>query len=273
MPRKKQVVQQKHRQKSYGTVESAKPLDLKPKGAFKVFHNYKLFAAIGVIVMVGSFGFGAFVHNSGGSTTNTVRGTGVVHTTPEAGQTSTTGASSTVKQYSAAPPMTIDVNKTYTALIKTDKGDLTVQLLPKDAPDAVNNFVFLANDHYYDGNTFFRVIADGSGKVQFVQSGDPTGSGSGGPGYTLPFGSPSSLFDSTAGVLAMAKADSADQPNNGSQFFITTTKLPTFDGKWTAFGKVTQGLDLLAKLAPRDPLAQQNPAPGARITSIQIQVS
>jgi cyclophilin family peptidyl-prolyl cis-trans isomerase len=273
MPRKKQVVQQKRRQKLYGAGESAAPLDLKPKGAFKFFHNYKLFAIIGTIVMVGSFGFGAFVQQNGGSSSNTVRGTGVIKTTPEAGQTSTTGAASNVKQYSAAPPMTIDPNKNYTALIKTDKGDVTVQLLAKDAPAAVNNFVFLANDHYYDGNTFFRVIADDKGQVQFVQSGDPTGNGTGGPGYTLPFANPSKLFDSTAGVLAMAKQDAADQPNNGSQFFITTTKQPTFDGKWTAFGKVTQGLDVLAKLQPRNPLTQLNPPPGARITSIQIQTS
>src|SRR6185437_10290854 len=252
---------------------SAAPLDLKPKGAFKIFHNYKLFAIIGTIVMVGSFGFGAFVHQNGGTTNNSVKGAGPIRTTPEAGQTSTTGAASTVKQYSAAPPMTIDPNKNYTAVIKTDKGDLTVQLLAKDAPDAVNNFVFLANDHYYDGNTFFRVIADPAGHVQIVQSGDPTGNGSGGPGYTLPFDHASDLFGSSAGILAMAKPQEADQPNNGSQFFITTTKQPTFDGKWTAFGKVTGGLDLLTKLQPRDPLTQQNPPPGSRIKSIQILTS
>ncbi|MBF6600100.1 MAG: peptidylprolyl isomerase [Dehalococcoidia bacterium] len=272
MPRKRLVVQRKRRQKSYGAGDSAAPLDLKPKGAFRFFHNYKLFAIIGAIIMVGSFGFGAFLNNNG-SRDNSIRGTGVVRTTPEAGATSTTGASSNVKQYTAAPPMTIDPSKTYTAIIKTDKGDLTVQLLARDAPEAVNNFVFLAKDRYYDGNTFFRVIADAQGKVQFVQAGDPTGNGTGGPGYTLPFSAPSNLFDSTAGVLAMARPDSANQPNNGSQFFITTAKLPTFDGKWTAFGKVTQGLDILTKLQPRNPVTQQNPPPGARITGIQILTS
>jgi cyclophilin family peptidyl-prolyl cis-trans isomerase len=272
MPRKKQIVQRKRRQKRYREGESAAPLDLRPKGAFRFFHNYRLFAVIGVIVMIGSFGFSAFFKNGSNSSTSSPRGTGVTRTTPEAGSTPTTGEAS-VKQYSAAPAMTIDPNKTYTAVIKTDQGDVKIDLLAKDAPETVNNFVFLAQQKFYDGTTFYRVIADAEGKVHFVQAGDPSGTGTGGPGYTLPVEAPSSLFDSTAGVLAMAKPQSADQPNNGSQFFITTTEEPTFDGKYTAFGKVTEGLDLLAKLQPRDPQLQQDPAPGVKIESIEIQTS
>jgi cyclophilin family peptidyl-prolyl cis-trans isomerase len=273
MPRKKQIVQRKRRQKTYREGESAAPLDLKPKGAFRFFHNYRLFAVIGIIVMVGSFGFGAFLKNGGNSSNPSPRGSGVTRTTPEAGATPGATAAAAAKQYSAAPPMTIDPSKTYTAVIKTDQGDVKVDLLAKDAPETVNNFVFLAQQKFYDGTTFFRVIADGSGNVHFVQAGDPSGTGTGGPGYTLPVETPSNLFESTAGVLAMAKPQSADQPNNGSQFFITTTQEPTFDGKYTAFGKVTQGLDLLAKLQPRDPQLQQDPAPGVKIESIEIQTS
>ena len=271
MPRKKQIVQRKRRQKGYREGESAAPLDLRPKGAFRFFHNYKLFAIIGAVVMIGSFGFSAFLKNGGTTSNSSPRGTGVIRTTPEAGSTAT--ANQAAKQYTAAPPMTIDPAKTYTAVIKTDQGDVKIDLLAKDAPETVNNFVFLAQQKFYDGTTFYRVIADADGKVHFVQAGDPSGTGTGGPGYTLPVEASSNLFDSTAGVLAMAKPQSADQPNNGSQFFITTTEEPTFDGKYTAFGKVTQGLDLLAKLQPRDPQLQQDPAPGVKIESIEIQTS
>ncbi len=274
MPRKKQLVQRKRRTKVYREGDSAAPLDLRPKGFFRVFHNYKLFAIIGAVVMIGSIGFTALLRNNTTATTSP-RGPSVIRTTPEAGATSTTGAASTIKQYSAAPPLSIDPNKTYTAVIKTDRGDVKVDLFPKQAPDAVNNFVFLAQQGFYDGVTFFRVIADKNGTVHFVQAGDPTGLGTGGPGYTLPIEPTPTLASSFdgAGVLAMARPPAADQPNNGSQFFITTTPEPTFDGKYTVFGKVTSGLDVLSKLPPRDPLAQQNPPPGIRINSIAIQVS
>src|SRR5574340_453450 len=141
MPRKKQIVQRKRRQKTYREGESAAPLDLKPKGAFRVFHNYRLFAVIGIIVMIGSFGFSAFLKNGGSSSNNSPRGTGLTRPTPEAGATPGSTAAA-AKQYTAAPPMTIDPNKTYTAVIKTDQGDVKVDLLAKDAPETVNNFVF-----------------------------------------------------------------------------------------------------------------------------------
>ena len=271
MPRKKQLVQRKRRTKVYREGESAAPLDLRPKGFFRVFHNYKLFAVIGAVVMIGSIGFTALLRNNT-PTSSSPRGQPVIRTTPEAGATSTTGAASEIKQYAAPPPMSIDLNKTYTAVIKTDKGDVKVELFPKQAPELVNNFVFLAQQGFYNGNTFYRVIADKQGTVHFVQAGDPTGLGTGGPGYTLPSEPTPTLassFDS-AGVLAAARPPGAGQPNNGSQFFITTTPEPTFDGQYTVFGKVLSGLDVLSKLPPRDPLAQQNPPAGTRITGISI---
>lgn len=273
MPRKKQVVQRKRRQKTYATGESAAPLDLTPKGAFRVFHNYRLFAVIGTLVMIAGLGItSAFLRGSNGTPSNvSPRGQGVVRTTPEAGSTATSSQSN-VKQYSAAPAMSIDPNKSYTAVIKTDKGTITVQLDAKAAPQTVNNFVFLAKDGYYKDSPFYRVIADASGHVDFVQAGDPTGLGTGGPGYTLPIENTVSAFDS-AGVLAMAKPQSSDQPNNGSQFFITTAPLPTFDGRYTVFGKVVSGLDVLKQLQPRDPQLQQQPSSPALIQSIDIQAS
>ena len=143
-----------------------------------------------------------------------------------------------------------------------------MQLNAKEAPATVNNFVFLANEGFYNGVTFFRVIADKDGSLAFAQAGDPTGTGSGGPGYELPVETTTGSF--TTGVLAMAKPQEAGTPNNGSQFFFTLKDVPTLDGKNTAFGKVTQGLDVLTSLAPRDPQTQQELEPGVRIESITI---
>ena len=275
MPRKKQAVQRKRRQKTYreGELSSAASA-LKPKGAFRIFSNYKLFAIIGAVVLIGGLALSASRVGGGGSSASdrSVRGTGVQRTTPNAEDATASASSGNTKQYQTAPAMIIDPAKSYTAVIKTDKGDVKVQLLPNEAPATVNNFVFLANDHFYDGVSFFRVVTDNQGQIHIVQAGDPTGTGSGGPGYTLPQEATDSETFS-AGVLAMAKPNEAGAPNNGSQFFITTTDEPTFDGKYTVFGKVIDGLNVLTQLQPRDPLLQQDPPPGDRIQSIEIQTS
>jgi cyclophilin family peptidyl-prolyl cis-trans isomerase len=272
MPRKMQTVQVKKRQKTYRAGElSGDTAHVKPKGAFRLFTNYKLFAILGVAILGSGFIIGAFYRTNGSSTTkgpNTVRGQGVTKATPEAGSTSVSGASGSIKQYTAPPTQSLDPTKTYTATIKTEKGDVTVQLNAKDAPETVNNFVFLANDHFYDGVTFFRVIPDKDGSLAFAQAGDPTGTGSGGPGYDLP--AEKTTDPVAAGVLVMAKPQAAGAPNNGSQFFFALKAVPTLDGKTTVFGKVTSGLEVLTGLTPRDPQTQQNPEPGTRIESITI---
>jgi peptidylprolyl isomerase/peptidyl-prolyl cis-trans isomerase B (cyclophilin B) len=104
-----------------------------------------------------------------------------------------------------------------------------------------------------------------------AQAGDPTGTGSGGPGYDLPFESTSQPVE--AGSLAVAKPSEAGAPNNGSQFFLALDRLPTQDGRATVFGKVIEGLDVATKFAARDPLKDQDPAPGTRIQSITIEES
>ena len=163
------------------------------------------------------------------------------------------------KTYSAAPPMTIDVNKTYVATIKMDIGDITLELFAKDAPVTVNNFVFLAREHYYDGVTFHRVIPG------FVaQAGDPTGTGRGGPGYTIKDEVNSHKF--LEGTLGMAKTSA---PNSGgSQWFIDYTPQPSLDGGYTAFGQLTGGRDVLDKIAPRDPASAT--CAGTKINTIEI---
>ncbi len=141
-----------------------------------------------------------------------------------------------VRRYAGPPQMTIDLSKKYTADIQTNQGTITVELFTEDAPITVNNFVFLAQQGFYDGVVFHRVIP------QFmIQGGDPTGSGAGGPGYQFQDEIvPSRGFDS-AGVLAMANAG----PNtNGSQFFITVAPTPHLTGNHTVFGRVTAGQEI-----------------------------
>lgn len=155
--------------------------------------------------------------------------------------------------------MTIDPNKTYIATIKMDIGDITLELFAKDAPISVNNFVFLARDHYYDGVTFHRVIPG------FVaQAGDPTGTGRGGPGYTIKDEVNSHKF--VDGTLGMAKTNA---PNSGgSQWFIDYAPQPSLDGGYTAFGQLTGGRDVLNKIEPRDPASAT--CPGTKINTIEI---
>ena len=138
------------------------------------------------------------------------------------------------KHYSAPPPMQIDASKSYTAHFVTSRGEFDIELLAKDAPITVNNFVFLAKDGFFDGLNFHRVIKD---PPFMVQGGDPEGSGRGGPGYRWD-DEPSALRlrHDGPGILSMANAG----PNtNGSQFFITHVATPWLDGKHAVFGRVT----------------------------------
>jgi cyclophilin family peptidyl-prolyl cis-trans isomerase len=164
------------------------------------------------------------------------------------------------KVYSAEPPMTIDQNKQYFATIKTEVGDLKVELYPKDAPHHVNSFVFLAREGFYNGVTFHRVIPG------FVaQAGDPTGTGSGGPGYNIQDEVNSHTFED--GTLGMAKTSA---PNSaGSQWFIDYAPQPDLNGKYTVFGQLVEGRDVLDKIKPRDPRVGGSD-PGTKIESIEI---
>ena len=150
------------------------------------------------------------------------------------------------KTYKEYPPIVIDVNKSYTAVIQTDKGDITLELYPRKAPKTVNSFVFLARDGFFDGLTFHRVLPG------FVaQGGDPLGTGRGGPGYNFEDEiAPDLVMDE--GVLAMANAGLGTK-TNGSQFFITLAPQYQLNGKHTIFGKVTAGMDLVKQLKARDP--------------------
>jgi peptidyl-prolyl cis-trans isomerase B (cyclophilin B) len=148
------------------------------------------------------------------------------------------------KSYAAPPAMVIDTKKKYTGRIETKHGDLVLELFAADAPKTVNNFVFLAREGFYDDITFHRVIP---GFV--VQGGDPTGTGSGGPGYR--FADEFSKKKHVFGALSMANAG----PNtNGSQFFICYEPQPHLDGHHSVFGQLTSGMEVMQKIRQGDKL-------------------
>ncbi|MFA5316891.1 MAG: peptidylprolyl isomerase [Dehalococcoidales bacterium] len=146
------------------------------------------------------------------------------------------------KTYGAPPPMTIDKSKSYTAIIETGKGDLTLELFARDVPVTVNNFVFLARDGFYDGTTFHRVIAG-----FMAQGGDPTGTGAGGPGYS--FEDEFTEHCHTEGALSMANSGSN---TNGSQFFITYEPQPHLDGMHSVFGQLVKSMAVLEQIKNGD---------------------
>ncbi|MCS6871289.1 MAG: peptidylprolyl isomerase [Anaerolineae bacterium] len=168
--------------------------------------------------------------------------------------------------YAAPEDQKLDTNKTYCAILTTEKGRIVIQLYPEVAPQHVNSFIFLARQGFYDGTTFHRVVPN------FVaQGGDPTGTGTGGPGYRLPLEvSPLVSYD-RVGVVGMARTN---EPNSaGSQFFITYAPVPSLNPSaqsagYTIFGQVVEGMDVVQRITPRDP--QTATRPGDRLVSVRI---
>ncbi|WP_027417281.1 peptidylprolyl isomerase [Aneurinibacillus terranovensis] len=165
------------------------------------------------------------------------------------GKAQTQAPKPSAKQWSQPPAMQIKPNKTYIAHMQTNKGNITIELFAKDAPKTVNNFVFLSRRHFYDNVIFHRII-----KNFMIQTGDPKGTGEGGPGYQFA-DELSSKHKYEKGIVAMANAG----PNtNGSQFFICNG--PASEGlnstpNYTIFGKVTDGMDTVDKIS-NTPVAQ-----------------
>jgi len=168
------------------------------------------------------------------------------------------------RQFQSAPPMTINSDARYLAHVEmANGGAFTIELLPQSAPQTVNSFVFLAREGWFDGVTFHRVLPG------FVaQTGDPTGTGRGGPGYMIPNEIDSSLSHNEAGVVAMANAG----PNtNGSQWYITYGDVSQLDGSYTIFGRVIEGMDVVEAITPRDPSRTPNAPAGDAIARITIE--
>jgi cyclophilin family peptidyl-prolyl cis-trans isomerase len=165
------------------------------------------------------------------------------------------------KQWKTAPNMNIDAKRDYRARIETDMGVVVLRLFADRAPRTVNNFVFLARQGFYDGTMFHRVIKD-----FMAQGGDPTGTGTGGPGYRFEDEFHTELKHDRPGILSMANAG----PNtNGSQFFITYAPTPWLDGKHSIFGEVADGLTVLNSIPARDP--SRASAPAVKIISLTIE--
>ena len=167
-------------------------------------------------------------------------------------------------QYDAPPPMTIDAEASYTATILLENGEeIVIELLPKSAPETVNNFVFLAEEGWFDGIMFHRVIPG-----FMAQTGDPTGLGIGGPGYTINDEFDPELSHDGPGVVSMA--NNSNPNTGGSQFFITTGPATHLDGLHAIFGRVIEGIDVVENLTPRDP-QDPNAPDGDRIVTITIE--
>lgn len=164
------------------------------------------------------------------------------------------------KQYPAPPDLAIDLAKSYQATLHTSAGDITLDLYAAAAPQAVNNFVFLAGEGFYDGVIFHRVI---EGFV--IQGGDPTGTGRGGPGYTFR----DEFHDRTQynrGTLAMANAG----PNtNGSQFFICHQRVG-LPNQYTIFGEVTEGIEVVDAIATAPTGPGDRPDAPVTIDSVSV---
>ena len=205
----------------------------------------------GIVILLMSLGAGTFFSvNDTRRPDSTPTPTPTASATPE-GSATPTASATPQRKYSAVPPMTINVAKKYEAVIALEKGgEIRLELFPNDASKTVNNFVFLARARFYDGLTFHRVLPG------FVaQGGDPSGTGSDGPGYYLEVEKNS--LPLAVGVISMAKSAAGI---SGSQFFITYTPQPGLAPQgFIAFGRVTAGMDVLEKITPRDPSKANQP--------------
>jgi len=165
------------------------------------------------------------------------------------------------KTYALPPEMALKPGYEYYAKVVTEKGPMKIRLFAEEAPETVNNFVFLAREGYFDGTTFHRVIPD-----FMAQGGDPTSTGMGGPGYSIPDEFHPDLRHDRPGILSMANAG----PNTGgSQFFVTYVATPWLDDRHAVFGEVVDGMDVVGTIRERDP--QRDREPGDAIERVEIE--
>lgn len=167
------------------------------------------------------------------------------------------------RQFTSCPPVTIEMNRQYIATLHTEKGDVVIQLMADKAPYTVNSFLLLARSGWYDDITFHRVIPD-----LYAQTGDPSGTGKGNPGYYVVTEIDPQLEFDRPGRVAMVNSG----PNtSGSQFFVTYAPAADFDGKYTIFGQVLSGMEVLEQLTPRDAKPGQATPPGDKLLSVTIE--
>ena len=190
-----------------------------------------------IILVMGLISLSVFTGCSGANTQNVANRPQEPQDTVISNKTPTPGGVA-MAEWSTSPELIIDPEKSYSASIKTNKGEITVELFPKETPITVNNFVFLSREGFYNGVKFHRIL---SGFM--IQTGDPTGTGRGGPGYR--FADELVTKDYLRGTLAMANAG----PNtNGSQFFIMHSDNP-LPKNYTIFGNTIDGFDTIDAIA------------------------
>lgn len=236
-------------------------------GPLRILSHPRVFMAVGIIfavAIVGGLLFGAI-----GSSRGSTQQANEALDRPTDAENATTplpAVTPTVRRFDAPPPMAIDPSKAYVATIKTAKGEITIKLDPQAAPAAVNSFVFLARQGYYDGTPFMEIAKNPDGTPFAAQAGDPTGTGLGTPGYSIAKEATAAPFDEGAVGMGGSSATS-----NGGQFFISFGDYPALTGKYTIFGRVISGMDVLSKLSLLDP---SKPAPaGDEILSVSISES
>jgi cyclophilin family peptidyl-prolyl cis-trans isomerase/protein-disulfide isomerase len=167
------------------------------------------------------------------------------------------------RQYTSCPPVTVEPNKQYIATLQTEKGDVVIQLFANKAPMTVNSFLFLARDGWYENITFHRVLPD-----LFAQTGDPSGTGKGSPGYYIITEIDPSLTFNKPGMVAMVNSG---PDTSGSQFFITYAPAAQYNGQYTIFGEVLSGMAVLEQLTPRDAQPGTLTPPGDQLINVTIE--
>jgi cyclophilin family peptidyl-prolyl cis-trans isomerase/predicted DsbA family dithiol-disulfide isomerase len=167
------------------------------------------------------------------------------------------------RQFKTCPPVSVQQDKQYLATLHTEKGDIVMQLFPEKAPMTVNSFLFLARNGWYDNITFHRVLPK-----LFAQTGDPSGTGKGNPGYYIITEIDPSLKFDRPGRVAMVNSG---PDTSGSQFFITYAPTTQYNGQYTIFGEVLSGMDVLKELTPRDAQPGSDTPPGDKLINIIIQ--
>ncbi len=265
--RQNQSQSRRRNQRGHTTYEPAGPIQFPGIMGWLQQHT-KIIVVGGIIFLVVSLGAGSLFATGLGGTTQVPDPTPMATDTPDPSETPdvtpTPDPDAIQRNYDAAPPLTIDPDATYEAIIHLEGGrEVRIELFPGEAPGFVNNFVFLAENRFFDGLTFHRVVPG------FVaQAGDPAGDNTGGPGYWLE--DEANDIPLSTGVLAMAKAGTSV---SGSQFFITLTPQPVLKQQgFTAFGQVVEGFEHIEGLTPREPVpgAAEQPEPGDVIERIEI---
>jgi cyclophilin family peptidyl-prolyl cis-trans isomerase len=258
------------RRSDTGAVAPIKSATADLPGPLKFLSNPRLFmvfAGLAGIAMIVGLAAGAL--GSGATTTDgPVQGNEAPDVARDAGtQTPDTDsdAQPAVQRFTEPPPMTIDVNKTYTATLQTAKGPITIELYPSEAPEAVNAFIFLASQGYYDGTPFMQLARDQAGGKFYAQAGDPTRTGLGTPGFSIKKEQTDLPF--SRGYVGMGGSASN---SNGGQFFISYGDYPALNGKYTIFGKVVSGLDVLDQLSLLDLTSGRPSGAGDYLQSVTV---